>query len=99
MAMACTTGTMALHGAAVARNSFCPSSSLAPLRPGPANFGNTSSAEGLSFGSREEARGVCFKRFAKFQQFSKDGADEILVDDGGKEMEEDSADQYVHSLL
>lgn len=95
MAMASTTGTMALHGAAVTRNSFRPSSSVAP-RPGAANFGNISIPEGLSFGSGEEARGVCFKRFAKFQQFSKDAADGSLVDDGGEEMEEDSADQYVH---
>lgn len=100
MAMASTTGRMAPCCAVVSNNSPCPSSSLAPFPFGAVKFGSSSSAisaEGLSFGSGKETRGGCFKRFAKFQQFSQDAADGSLVEDGGEEeMEEDSADQYVH---
>jgi len=100
--MASTTGTTALYRAAVASNSLFPSSSLSPPRLGALNFVNVSSAgsaERLSLGSGKEARGVCFKRFAKFQQFSQDAADGSLVEDGGEEMEEDSADQILPQNL
>lgn len=102
MAMASSTGTMALHRAAVASNLFSTSSSLTLSRLGAANFDNVPSAvsaEGLSFWSGKEVRGVCFKRFAKFQQFSQDTADGSLVEDGGEEMEEDSADQILPQNL
>jgi hypothetical protein len=81
MAMASTTGTMALQHAALANSLFCPSPSLAPL----------------SLGTGREARGACFKRSAKFQQFSQDAVDgSAVAEEGEEEMEEDDADQYVH---
>jgi hypothetical protein len=101
MAMASTTGTMALQHAALANSLFCPSPSLAPLRLAAAPSGNVSSAvlsaEPLSLGTGREARGACFKRSAKFQQFSQDAVDgSAVAEEGEEEMEEDDADQYVH---
>jgi hypothetical protein len=104
MAMASTTGTMALQHAALANSLFCPSPSLAPLRLAAAPSGNVSSAvlsaEPLSLGTGREARGACFKRSAKFQQFSQDAVDgSAVAEEGEEEMEEDDADQILPQNL
>ncbi|KAG0626237.1 hypothetical protein M758_2G113400 [Ceratodon purpureus] len=101
--MTMTTGSMALHHAALANPLFCASSALPPLRLAAGTPGAASTAvlRGEPLALRREARGAGFRRFAKFQQFSQDGTDETAVEEGGVEdaEEEDDAEQILPQNL
>ena len=86
---------MALHPAAASL--VCSSPLLAPLRhAGPVSCAALHAAA-VSLGSAREARSACFKRFAKFQQFSQESADGSAVEERAEaDVEESDADQYVH---
>jgi hypothetical protein len=98
-AMASTTSsTMALHRTALANSVLCSSLSVAPLRS--ASLVNVFGAEGLSFRSGREARSISFKRYAKFQQFSQDAAEESVPElNEAPEAEQNDAEQILPQNL